>query len=213
MKPQRYEIDPDQMTLMCGKESYVVDLPDGDYDIHLRWWADGNVVCWFNFDDARSVPVLDGKRADQTLRAKALRTVELSCEKKTTVCAMISYKDLNRADMLDYTPVEITPPPPGQIQLSHLISQAVQEQLIAMGVPTTAALQLDEDDNLEVDDEEADEFGSGYMEDEDFGDGPEEGTPGAGVPEPAESVEDDAGSVDADAPADNPPPARRGKGS
>lgn len=167
-KKHSNEIDPDQFTMLHGKDAYGIDVPDGDLDISIRWYADHNCIVWLNFDKLgeKSVPVLHGVSGNQVVRAKKVVSVEIATDKKATLCACVSYRELNRSDQLDYTPVEITPPPPAQLQMSHLVNEAVMRQLQSMGINPHQNLVVSDEDDLEDEDDDPDEFGPGFMEDD-----------------------------------------------
>lgn len=164
---KRVKLDPDQFTMFHGKETHEIEMPYAeDIDLWVEWFADRDVCVWLYFTSGKRVPFASALKGHFNVKTSNVLSVVLQSPKSATILACVSYKDLAVTDKLDYTPVEIAPPPPAQLQLSSLMDEAIRRRLSEMGIPDK--LEVTDEDNLE--DEEDDEgFGEGYMEDEEPG--------------------------------------------
>lgn len=155
------KLEPDQYTILHGSEKHEVEIPFAEaLDLWVEWKADRDVIVWLYFEDGKRVPYTNGLRGHFSIRTRGVISVVLVCTKSTTVAACVSWKDLAVTEKKDWTPVEIVPPSSAELKLS----QAVQRELARLGVYNeSGTIDVSEEDNLEEDDE-ADEFGEGFME-------------------------------------------------
>jgi len=198
---RRREIDFDQYTLLSGKTKYTVEFPDvvDRRDIWCEWRSDKPVVVYLVTPGGTLFPYAVGTDGSFDVRVKDCAALEVQTDKTATVAMCISHRDVSRNDKLDFTPVAIAAPPPGELQLSHLLSNEVRKQLAMLGI-ATPTLEVDEEDNLE-DDYDEEDFVGGYQDAE-----PDEAP--APLPKKVRGNTPDAGAapkVDARPRADAPP--------
>lgn len=157
--------DFDLVTLENGKTE--IDLPMGDLDIWAEWYADKECVVWIYFDTGLTLPYAQGMNGAFNVLTKNAISLVLTSAKSATVAVCVKTKNLAIKEQADWTPVEITPPRPAELQISALVSEQVRRELENMGVLTDDQLEVGDEDNLE--DEDDDEgFGPGYMEEEEL---------------------------------------------
>lgn len=161
---KRIHLEADQWTLLSGKDKYSVDLPEGEIAVWCQWMCDADVQAWLIFQSGLRAPYFHGRSGHFDVRVKDCVAVELETLKRATLCVCVSCKSMHADDALDYTPVEITPPGPMQLPMSHVVTREVRRQLEAMGVPVHEPLEVDDEDDLEAEDFEGDEFGGEFME-------------------------------------------------
>lgn len=146
-------------------EKVEVEMPkDSIIDLWVEWYSSVPLTVYLKYATGIDVPYAVSAHGFFSLRTVNLLSVLFVKPKAADGVACVQYKDLAVKEKADWTPVEIAPPPPLSVQLSSLIDQQVQSQLEKMGV-LKETIDISEEDNLE-EDVELDEFGGGYMEDE-----------------------------------------------
>lgn len=155
------KLDAGQFTMLHGKERHEVELVPELVALWFEWYADRDVVVWLYYIDGKKIPYANGMRGSFSVRTKDVLSVVLECTKSTTICVCASYEDIMQKEKGD--PTKLTVAIESQAELS--LSENIRRELIRLGL-RTETLEVDEDeDNLENDIPE-DDFGEGYMEDE-----------------------------------------------
>lgn len=164
MTPKRQKLDPDQYVMLTGKTEYEVELAPGVLDLWVEWYANETVTVSLLYASGLRLPYAKEVKGHFNVQTLNCLSVILGCSKSTTVCICVAYKELSKRERSEWTPVEIVPPRPAELQLSALVSEQVRRQLERMGV-MEEKIEISEEDNLEEDiDDEG--FGAGYMEEE-----------------------------------------------
>lgn len=162
---KRMKIDSGQFTLLSGKTKYEVEVPFAEHiDVWVEWKCDKEVTAWLYFANGITMPYAVATSGHFNVQTNDLLSIVLTTEKSATLCVAVSTKDLSKREKLDYTPVEIAPPAPGQLQLASVLTAEVRRQLAAMGVLKDTVIDVDEEDDLEDDLPEEDDQGEGYMD-------------------------------------------------
>jgi len=163
---KRQTFDEGQFTLLSGSLKHEVELVPGDLDLWVEWFSDGLVTVWLLFQSGKRIPYSQAASGSFNLKVRDVISLILEVNtKSSTIAASVLMKELAIKDKLDYTPVEIAVPKKAQMDLSALMSAEVRKQLTAMGIAAPGdTLEVEDEDNLE--EEIPDEFGPGYMEDE-----------------------------------------------
>lgn len=162
---KRIEIPDSQYTMLHGGDKHEVELPHGDLDLWMEWYADKECVVWLYFDNGLTMPYANGMRGHFNVKTSNALSVVITCAKSATVVTCVKCKNLAVVEQADWTPVEIVPPRRAELQISALVSEQVRRELENMGVLTDDKLEIGEEDNLE-DDYDDEGFGPGFMEEE-----------------------------------------------
>lgn len=160
MSYKRQKIDPDQFVMLHGKEKHELELVPGVLDLWVQWYADRDVVVTLLYTDGKKIPYSNGLRGQFNVQTFNVLSILLECTKSTTVCVCVSYRDMAVKEKLDFTKLVIAPPAPAMLKLQHMVRTEVAK--LTGGDDT---IEIGDEDNLE-DEGEADDFGGGYMEDE-----------------------------------------------
>lgn len=181
---KRIKLENAQYTMLSGGTKHEIELPHGDLDVWTEWYSDDDCVVWLYWDNGLQLPYGHGKRGHFNVKAAGLISLVLTTKKSATVVVAVKYKNLAVVEQADWTPVEITPPKPAELQLSALINERVRFELERMGVLGRDDKTLEVSEEDELGDDESDEgFGPGYMEEEEpiDADAPEKPRPGDAV--------------------------------
>lgn len=154
------KLDVGQFTMLTGKEKYEIELVPELVALWFEWYADRDVQVWLYYIDGKRIPYASGLRGSFSVRTKDVLSVVLETTKAATVCACASYEDIRQKEVGDPTKLTIAIDNGAALTLG----ESIRRELVRMGVQTDT-LEIDEDeDNLEND--IAEEFGDGYMEEE-----------------------------------------------
>lgn len=205
---KRQKIDAEDFTVLSG-DKHEIELPMGDLDIWAEWYSDKECVAWIYFDTGLTLPYATGQQGAFNVLTKNAISLVLTSAKSATVAVCVKSKNLAIKEQSDWTPVEIAPPRPGELQISALVSAQVRAELEKMGVLNDDTLEVDNEDNLE--DEYDDEgFGPGYMEEEDLPPQPpgKKGTAPKAAPLSNDAADLSPGHGSAAEPVPSSPPAK-----
>lgn len=151
--------------MLSGKKSYDLEVPAGPIDLWVDWLSDKFCQVWLHYASGMRVPIAEGLRNQINLRTENLSGVTVCTDDpKATlvVCCMI--KDRKFGDAAEFEPAVISPPKPAELQMSLMVTRAVQRQLLSMGLKE-GTIDVDDEDDLEEDDDD-EGFGPGFMEDD-----------------------------------------------
>jgi len=177
-----------QFTMLSGSDKHEVELPHGEIDIWCEWYSDKECVVWIYYDSGLTIPYASGMKGHFNVKTVGAISLVLACPKSATVVTCVKTKNLNPAQHMEWTPVEIIPPRPAEMQISALVNDQVRRELERLGVLTDDKLEIGEEDNLEDEDED-EGFGPGFMEEEEPLNPPpprrkDKGKPAGGNPAP-----------------------------
>lgn len=158
------KLNADQFQSLGGQKTEVELPKDSVIDLWVEWYCSSPVVVYLKYATGLDVPYATSASGFFSLRTVNLLSVLFVKPKDADGVGCVQFKDLAVKEKGDWTPVAIAPPPPLSVQLSSLIDNQVKAQLERMGV-LNEKIDISDEDNLE-EDVDADEFGGGYMEEE-----------------------------------------------
>jgi len=161
---KRIKLDPEKFQDLKGSK-IEVELPkDAVLALWVEWYCSSPVVVSLVYATGLVVPYAVDAQGSFALQTLNLLSVLFEKDGKSHGVGSVQVKDLAVREKGNWAPVEIAPPPPLTLQLSSLIDTQVKAQLERMGV-VNEKIDISDEDNLE-EDVDQDEFGGGYMEDE-----------------------------------------------
>lgn len=165
MFSRKETIDPKEWTYASGKTSYSYDL-SGNVDLVVHIMASDDVCVGLDTKHGY-LPIYRGSRGRVSVRVRDVTGLRIDAPRTARIAHRVEVRDLMKGTTLsDYRPVRLTPPAPVPIELKSLVRNAIASQLASQGVQT---IDIDEDDDLSLDVPDQDDFGPGWMdEDEPF---------------------------------------------
>lgn len=161
---------PDFFANYQGQSEYYFELDEdgGEVEInaHIRSLSH-RVQFWLVRGD-KSLPVVSDYIIRRVIRCDGFDKLVLRTDPDALIAVAMVIVQGRTRDRLDPTPLAIAPPPRHRLQLSGIVEAAVAKALAGRDDRRPGSLQEEVDFGEEVD---PDEFGQGYMEDDESGDG------------------------------------------
>lgn len=161
---QKLAIYPENITVLSGKDTYEVDLPDGDAAVRYCVRSDHPVQLYLLAGE-KCIPLASGTLCKGQERVRDCRAIMIQAPKKAIVAVEVYHKAVRIADVLNDKPVAVTVPEPTTVNLAAMVSRLVGEALKAQhGGDPEIDIEEEIDEALEQIEDIDPEFGIGYSE-------------------------------------------------
>ena len=161
---KKLAIYPENITVLSGKDTYEVDLPDGDAAVRYCVRSDHPVQLYLLAGE-KCIPLASGVCCQGQERVRDCRAIMIQAPKKAIVAVEVYHKKVRIADVLDDKPVAVTVPEPTTVNLAAMVSRLVGEALKAQhGGNVEIDVEEELDEALEEIEDIDPEFGIGYAE-------------------------------------------------